>query len=148
MWLIYLVPLNKSYFLSSSIYELQIAFQLGLRFLFLILLLHARICSGLNLCMSCACCYSVCEFLSASVLLFLKNSGFFFGGGALESSVTIALTIFLFILLHRSVSHEGRGEIKTPHFGMSPVVSFCVNYYILQEDASLVRDEPCTNLWI
>lgn len=66
----------------------------------------------------------------------------------------LALSLFLPPLQHRSPSSKGRGLIKIPDLGLS--FTFCtfssnrflINYHLLQEEMSLLRDEQWTDVWV
>lgn len=61
----------------------------------------AGVWSGLNLCRSCACCHSLCEFIHASVLLCLEDTVYS------EPSTTSGSWVFLPPLLYTLLSLEG-----------------------------------------
>lgn len=64
-------------------------------------------------CMTCAFCFSICEFMEALFSWFLPSP--------------LALTLFLFLLPHYSLSSEGRDLVVTSHLGQSFKVSFSLH---------------------
>ena len=111
----------------------------------------ARTLSGLNLCRSCACCHSLCEF--SMCVSPIVSGRFCF----LSHPPCLILRIFPPSLQHRPLSLEEKGLMKTFHLGLSvpknlsgsvhcPVMCLCVSSHLPQE-ASLTRDEWGTDLF-
>lgn len=85
--------------------------------------LSSGLWSGLNLCVSYACCYHLCELIRASVMWSLDDSG------------SLALSIRHLWLLqlstplsYRSLGLQGRGLIKTSYLGRSAPKSLTLNF--------------------
>lgn len=140
VWLIFPVTLHwkKLIFPSQQVLTAN-SFLVRRGILCLLPLLSAETLSGLNLYRACTYCPSFCEFICGLVLLWLFPR---------SHPPSLALMIFPPFLSHGSLILERRSSIKTSHLGLSapkpisvhhPVVELLVNYYLLQEEAFLMR---------
>lgn len=93
-------------------------------------LLCTGILSGLNFCMTYACCHSLHGLICASALLCLEYTI------SLESSTT-SLSAFIPKLLGEECDKDNTFSVEYSNY--CPVEGFFVNYHLLQQEASLKK---------